>query len=322
MTRVRNDPYEQVALALALVAASVFLFAPLVLIYFSGAGAVELAPQRASEVTVGIAVIVRATARRLLTTAASNILRTTFATFSRAAARTFLRRFIRFFVRTVFGVLVRDIATTAAGERDKDTSVEPQTLRTQVLALTIGFFGLAASFAGVVWVLGPAAYDGVTANGQVSMVAASMLAAFPLLVYGAVTIIASRPCGVAIRINTAIDGLLLQGYFTGAGSFLPMTTDVEYDGKPRARMWLAIWVLVGLYVLHVVLGALAAAVDSYALGFASGVALIYCFVYSFPISPLEGYDIWRGSRWIWLLVWIPILLSFLVAVPEAVITIL
>jgi hypothetical protein len=109
---------------------------------------------------------------------------------------------------------------------------------------------------------------------------------------------------------------LLQAYFTGAGSFLPMTTDLEYKGEGRDRMRLALLALATLYGCHLGLAALHAWSGVAVFGFASSMFLLYCFVYSFPIKPLEGHDIWEHSRVLWICAFVPILASFFFGVPE------
>jgi Zn-dependent protease len=79
----------------------------------------------------------------------------------------------------------------------------------------------------------------------------------------------------------------------------------------------ATFALLGTYAIH--LGLLAAYhyVGDARFQFAAMMFLIYCFIYSFPIQPLEGYDVFRQSKLVWMCIWIPILISFVKSMPDA-----
>jgi|GEM_PF-1626144 len=310
-----GERFDRLWLALAALITVFFLFVPLLLVFRYDTQTVSLAPGAASTATVGLIVIVRATARRMLTSVASNVLRTTFATVTRASARTFMRRLVRITVRTLFAAIARrqsEAPTREASEgRDRRSAFRP---------LAIGFIGLAASFRGLLWVVGDDIAD--QAVGGLDPNWMSLLAALPLLVYGTYTHFAARHHGVGVRFNSAADGLLLQAYFTGAGSFLPMTTDIEYEGSIPAKMRVAIWALGGMLLTHLALLAASYLTGAYPLSFLAGMFIIYAFVYAFPISPLEGYDIWVHSRLFWVLVFLPILAAFLIDLPDALVNLL
>ncbi len=74
----------------------VTMVAPLVAIQVYGATTEGLDKAGTGEVTVGIAVILRATARRLLRGASSNVMRTTAGALGRTSARAFVRRMVKF----------------------------------------------------------------------------------------------------------------------------------------------------------------------------------------------------------------------------------
>ena len=96
-----------------------------------------------------------------------------------------------------------------------------------------------------------------------------------------------------------------------------MTTDIEYAGSQRAKMWLATICLGSLFSLHLILFVIAAVLSSDLIHFASGTFLIFCFVYVFPIKPLEGYDIWAESKVLWVAVWLVVLTSFFFTLPAS-----
>jgi hypothetical protein len=263
------------------------------------------------EVTVGIAVIARATARRLLSTAVHNVLRTTVGTFSRAASRTFLRRLIRFIVRTLFGVLAIDLLFYYGFSGIPAL----QAPRHPVVAVGLGVVALSLSFFGILHVIDPHLAASVTTGAPLSYLTCSVLAGLPLAVYGGIHAVAARWLDVDLHFNTSLDGLLLQAYFTGAGSFLPMTTDIEYVGSSRNNMRMAFISLMSMFVVHLGLTFVGHMTGSVTLRFAGAMFLLYCFVYMFPIRPLEGYDIWCANKGLWLVVFIPILIAFFL-LPE------
>ena len=45
--------------------------------------------------------------------------------------------------------------------------------------------------------------------------------------------------------------------------------------------------------------------------------LVYAFVFSFPLTPLEGHHLWKRSKLLWLVVWLPILVVFTQDIPES-----
>lgn len=305
--------FERWIFVVAVVVTIAFFFVPLVLIHAFDATVPE-GLEGQGEATVGVAVILRATARRLLRSGSSNIMRTTMGAYSRAVGRAVTRRVVKVAVRTVAGGLTKQTVDDAADE-DEDESEGPDTLGRSLLALVVGTVGLAVSFWGILLVVDAGVADGITTANGLGFVAACMLAAAPLAAYAVLNLLGGRWFGVNVSMRTEVDGLILQGYFTGAGSFLPMTTDFDYEGTDRARALVAAVALGGLYLLHLATGGLATALDSYALSFLSTMFLVYVFVYSFPIRPLEGSEIWRVSRLLWVLFWIPILWSFAVSLP-------
>ena len=317
MYPINQNRYESLAFVLSLTVMAACLFAPLVAIavYATKVEMGTVAPS--AELTVGIAVLFRATARRLLRASFQNILRTTFATVSRAFARTATRRFIRIFAHSFFGAMAKQPGADERSEEiDSALDQQPVSPASSFIALATGFIGLALSFWGVLWV---ASHEGDTAAASIHgmpLPLACSLAALPIVVYGSITYVAARLFGVTVQLVTSLDGLLIQGYFTGAGSFLPMTTDINYRGPQLANAKLASFALASMLLLHWLLFALAKQIDSPETLFLSAMFLVYAFVYSFPIRPLEGSAIWRVSKLWWLIIFGPILASFLMLFPS------
>jgi hypothetical protein len=286
------------------------LFAPMLAIQAYTDSVPGTGKAATGEVTVGIAVILRATARRLLRGASTNVMRTTVGALGRTSARAATRRFVKFASRLFFGSMVQQSAEAAAEEQER-----ADTWLSQVVALGLGFAGLCLSFLGVLYVAGPEITARVTASSGLSQTATVLLTGAPLLAYALLHQVIGRFVGVRARYRTEIDGLLLQGYFTGAGSFLPLTTDVDFEGSDKGKRLLALGSLAGMFSAHVVLEYVGRAVGAPGIEFLGAMFLVYCFVYCFPISPLEGHFIWKSSKLQWTLVALPILLAFLFWLP-------
>jgi len=122
----------------------------------------------------------------------------------------------------------------------------------------------------------------------------------------------ARRLGVPLRHETGIDGGLIQLYFAGAFSFMPLSSDVVIRGTSAERgrislagilvpmalsitLWL-IWKLSGETMQPVLL--------------ASDAFLIYPMVQCFPLDPLDGIRLYRWHRGIWLAVFVFVMATF------------
>jgi hypothetical protein len=257
-------------------------------------------------------VIIRATVRRLIRSGARGVVRTTVSTLTRTVARTLTRRVLRVAIRST-------VATTGKGMLGDQAAGDQATAASSgstLIGLIVGVVVLGFSFWGILVALGPAAAATILEHGQLSVFAACLLASLPMFLYALLVYGAARWQRIPVRFVTTVEGVLVQAYFTGAGSFLPMTTDVELEGAPRSKAVVSCFALAGLYLLHLAAAGLAHLAGSPSLGFASGMLLIYCFVYAFPIKPLEGYTVWAYRKSLWVLIFVPILVSFALTFPE------
>ena len=300
-------------LALAAAAATLLLLlGPLWLISsIAENGRMSPGEGKLAEAAVGIGVILRATARRVVQFGARGAMRTAVSTVLRAIARTVTRRFTRVLLHTSAGTVSRNLANRAF-DPDAVTTVSRSRW-----SLLIGVIGLAASFYGSVLVSDQLSRDSITQDFSLSWPLMVLLAAVPMVIYAGLIHMAGRLYGATTRFATELDGILLQGYFTGAGSFLPMLTDMVIHGDPKQRGKVAFWALGVLYLMHLGTLAVAYATGDGAASFAASMLLIYSFIYCFPIHPMEGYAIWKYSRLKWCVLFVPILVSFLVAFPES-----
>lgn len=300
--------------ALAGVALVATMFAPLFAIHAYGASSIAGGRPAVGEVTVGLAVILRATARRLLRGASTNLMRTTAGALGRTSARAVTRRFVKFTGRVFLGSAVQE---SVDGEGGGPGARSHDGVGAQALALGIGFVALCLSFLGVLRVVSPEIVADLRAASELDVLEMVPLAGVPLLAYAAIHRLWARRLGVRVRYRTEIDGLLLQGYFTGAGSFLPLTTDVDYEGDEEAKRELALRSILSLFALHLVLFWGGDRFGSRHLVFLGSMFLIYCFVYCFPIRPLEGSFVWARSKLQWALLTLPILAAFLIWLPPS-----
>lgn len=298
--------FDVLTLAIGVALVATLLFLPLVLVsgYAGGGGAVG---RHSAEAMVGTGVLLRVALRRVFRTAARSLLQTTLGTFSRASARTVTRRVVR--------LAVKSAAVTVKGRYGED-DLEGTPRQSLKLALGLSLLTLAGSFYGVLWVIGPEASQAMT--GSHSPLSLAALSAVPMLMFTLLVRLFSRWHGVEARFSTSWDGMILQAYFTGAGSFLPLATDVEYHGERRAQAWTASSVLGSLLALHWILHFVGRSSGWWTVEFLGVMTIIYAFVYSFPLRPLDGYYLWSDSKWKWAVLWTAMLVSFIRNVPDSV----
>ena len=288
----------------------VTMFLPMFVIYTYDVS-IDINKDAPGEVTVGLIVILRATFRRLLRGLSVNVMQTTVGTFGRTSARTVTRRFVKFVGRVLFGSILQDSVDEEEEKPQQKSKIPEYGVLKQVVSLILGFVGLCLSFWGILHVIPAEKVEILVGSKGLSELEAVVLAGIPLLAYALIHVIFGKLIGVRTTYRTEVDGLLLQGYFTGAGSFLPMTTDIEYYGEERAKCKLAVSALLGMLSLFGLFYVAGEVLDLGTLNFLSSMFLIYCFVYCFPIEPLEGYIIWSHNKLLWGAVTLPILLAFM-----------
>jgi len=297
----------------SLACVGLLVFLPLLVIHVYVDQDSPVSGSRSRETAVGIGVVLRSTIRRWARFGSRKLLRTTIAAYSRASSRAFTRRIVKTASRVVIGSMLKGRVHSPALDV---ISGEP-TIGSHRVGLALGVTALSLSFWGVLLAQSPDDLTQITSAGSLTLTGAALIAGLPLIVYAIALRLAARLAGGTIRFQTALDGLLLQAYFTGAGSFLPLTTDVHYAGDRSKHHLIAASGLVSMYVVHLLLLLAGNLTDIYALQFASAMFLTYCFVFSFPIYPLDGYYLWARSRWLWFACWVPIMASFVFALPPS-----
>ena len=91
--------------------------------------------------------------------------------------------------------------------------------------MILGFVALSCSFFGVLMLSSnsPEIYN-------ISPVISSILAGSAVLFHFGYLFAIAQYLNVNVTMQTPGDGIFLQAYFTGAGSYLPLTSDMKLDG--------------------------------------------------------------------------------------------
>ena len=84
----------------------------------------------------------------------------------------------------------------------------------------------------------------------------------------------------------------------------------QCHGDKEIYYKLASAALIGMFLLFGLCYIAGEMLDMASLNFLSSMFLIYCFVYSFPIEPLEGHIVLSHNKLLWLAIVTPIVLAF------------
>ena len=158
-----------------------------------------------------------------------------------------------------------------------------------------------------------APYPGPTRWSSPLIWAGALLFVLPLWFIYLVQSKVARRLNIRLRHETGLDGGLIQLYFAGALSFMPLSSDVVAEGTKDERgrislagllaptavaivLWL-VWKLTGGNIQPILL--------------ASDAFLIYPVVQCFPLSPLDGHHVFRWHRSLWLAVFVVVLGVFI-----------
>ncbi len=156
-----------------------------------------------------------------------------------------------------------------------------------------------------------APYPGPTSWGAPVLWLGGLLAAMPMwFIYFAQSASAKRE-GVTLYHETGLDGGLIQLYFAGAFSFMPLTSDVVIEGDAAQQGRVAVAGLLAPLGAALVLYGAWKVTGLSALLLASDLFLIYPLVQCFPLSPLDGQRLWRWHRGIWFAVFVAVLGVFI-----------
>ena len=271
---------------------------PIVWFRMSYLDVVSTTPEHVAATTVAVGAIFRSNSR--------NFLKSTFMSAIRTALRTWIRRM----VRLALPILLRVFLPLLSTKKKKNSEEIHQPIG---LALFLGFVALWCSFYGVITLHTSVSTEVLFgfSLGVCATMAATTYLLHALLLWGF-----SHKYETKFRVGTSIEGLLLQGYFTGALSYLPLASDLSIEGLPKNRfdthMWTIMTMLLGSFVLHAV-------GDYFTIPLLLALAthmLLYVFVISFPLKPLDGSGLFAYSKRMWFLIFVLVMLCFLLNMPE------
>lgn len=276
--------------------------------------------------TVALGALFRSSGRTVLRSGLRSTVMSAVRTMTRAITRRIVRSFLPMMMRLFLPALRSSTSNTSSAEDSAAEVVEqveekagsflssllgPQR-QSLWFSLPAGMLTLGLSFYGVVHLSGN---DDLL--GGLSGLEMSLMATVPLVVHFALFTLLGRLFGVQIELRTDLDGILLQGYFTGALSYLPLASDIEMEGSLQRKGACAAGVLFGMLCVYTFLALLGDWTGDALLSGCAAQVLLYAFVLSFPLPPLDGSDVWALSRWAWLALWTATLLTFLGRMPEA-----
>lgn len=235
-----------------------------------------------------------------------NFLKSTFMSAIRTALRTWIRRLVRLAVP----ILIRVFLPLLKTKSKKSAEDIPQPIGS---ALVLGFVSLWLSFYGVVS-LHPNLHNDVLFGFSLGV--SATLAASTYLVHALLLWFFSLRNGTVLKVQTSMEGILLQGYFTGALSYLPLASDLSIEGDIENRAKTHLGTIFSMLCASIVLHLMGYFFTVPLLLCWSTHMLLYCFVISFPLQPLDGNGLFRYSKRLWFLVFSFVMLCFLVNMPE------
>lgn len=248
--------------------------------------------------TVAVGAIFRSNSR--------NFLKSTFMSAIRTALRTWIRRM----VRLALPILLRVFLPLLSTKKKRSTEDVKQPVG---MALALGFVALWLSFYGVASL--HEAFNTEVLFGF-SLGVCATIAATTYLMHALLLWFFSLRHSTTFHVSTSIEGILLQGYFTGALSYLPLASDLSIEGSPKERSKTHLWTMLSMLGMSVVLHIAGMGLSTPLFSCWSTHMLLYVFVISFPLRPLDGSGLFAYSPRLWLLVFSLVMLCFLLNMPE------
>lgn len=254
--------------------------------------------------TVALGTIFRSNSR--------NVLKSTFMSAVRTGLRAMTRRLVRSFLPMLLRLFLPAFQTSTSKNLKELEKENPQPL---MLAMGMGFIVLACSFYGVVYF--HPNVDTATFQQGFSLVTLAILASSTLIVHYLVMVVSGIKNDVTVSLRTSMDGIILQAYFTGACSYLPLASDVELNGTQENRAKCSAMALILMLAISLFIDSVGYLISFPILEVWAAHILLYVFVISFPLKPLEGSDVFSYRKDWWGLIFIGVLLSFLLNIPES-----
>ena len=115
----------------------------------------------------------------------------------------------------------------------------------------------------------------------------SLLAATTVIFHYSIMFWVGLKTNVTVSMRTSIDGILLQAYFTGAQSYLPLASDMELTGSLEDKQECSNITLLALLGLSLLMDSIGTLFFAPVLKIWGAHLLLYVFVISFPLKPLR-----------------------------------
>jgi|GEM_PF-3239180 len=258
----------------------------------------SLYTEEAATTAVAIGAIFRSNSR--------NLLKSAFMSAIRTAIRTWIRRLVRLAIPILLRVFLPLLHTKRVKAKQEAKQSLPMALSIGVAALWLSFYGVGT--------LHPT-LDSKALFGFSLAVCATIAAGMYLLHITLLWFFSQRQ-SIPFQVQTSLEGVLLQGYFTGALSYLPLASDISVHGEVDQRARVYLHTLLSLLCGSVFFCLIGQWLEAPLLECIGVHMLLYCFVISFPLSPLDGYGIFAYSKKLWLAVFGMVMVFFLVFMPE------
>jgi len=254
--------------------------------------------------TVALGTIFRSNSR--------NVLKSTFMSAIRTGLRAMTRRLVRSFLPMLLRLFLPAFQTSTSKNLKQLEEENPQPLS---VSMGLGLVVLACSFYGVVYLHPDVQPD--TFQRGFTLVTLAILASSTLIIHYLVMFFAGLKNNVSITLRTSIDGIILQAYFTGALSYLPLASDIELKGTIENKAKCSAMALVGMLAISLILDSIGYLLSFPILEVWAAHILLYLFVISFPLKPLEGSDVFSFHKGWWALIFLGVLVAFLLNIPES-----
>lgn len=286
---------------IAFIAVSVCLIAPMFVIKSVTTSEREI--QGAATVTVALGTIVRSNGR--------NILKSTFMSAVRTGLRTMTRRLVRSILPVLLRLFLPAFKTSTQQDVGNPEVEHPQPI---IISLGMGLIVLTLSFYAVVELNSNVQFESLQRG--LSLWTVAILASLSLLIHYGVMFWRGLVNNVKISLRTPLDGIILQAYFTGALSYLPLASDINLEGTVENKARCSGETLMIMLGISVILDSIGHVLDWVVLEIWAAQILLYVFVISFPLRPLEGSDVLEHSKLWWFGIFVFVLAAFLFNMPE------
>lgn len=161
-----------------------------------------------------------------------------------------------------------------------------------------------------------APFPGATPWGSMVIWLGGLIVVLPLWFIYFVQSSLAKAQGALLRHETGVDGGVIQLYFAGAFSFMPLTSDVIVEGDDAVKGKVALAGLIAPSLVAMALWFGWKVTGNAMILFAADAFLIYPMVQTFPLDPLDGVRVWRWNKLAWFGVFLFIMTGFLLAGSE------